>query len=66
LLAAKQRATCDFVIERAGDKVEAIKHGFHSACERAGLADVPRIHRAYHRHPNASQWRADFGRPSRA
>jgi integrase len=40
LLAAKQRATCDFVIERAGDKVEAIKQGFHRACERAGLAGV--------------------------
>jgi integrase len=40
LLAAKQRATCDFVIERAGHKVDAITHGFHSTCERAGLADV--------------------------
>jgi integrase len=40
LTTAKAAATSEFVIERAGGKVDAIKHGFHSACVRARLTDV--------------------------
>jgi integrase len=33
-------ATSNWVISRAGGSVDSIKHGFSSACERAGLVDV--------------------------
>jgi integrase len=65
-LAAKQRAICNFVIERAGDKVEAIKHGFHSACERAGLADVTPHTLRHTVVTERFTMACRFGRPSRA
>lgn len=40
LTEAKDRAVSNFVIERAGGKVESIKHGFRDACIRASLTGV--------------------------
>ena len=40
LSAAKETAVSEYVIARAGDVVGSIKHGFASACERAGLTNV--------------------------
>jgi integrase len=40
LTAAKAVATSRYVISRADGSVASIKHGFASACERAGLEDV--------------------------
>jgi len=40
LLEAREVAKTPLVIEWAGDRIDSVKHGFRSAAERAGLADV--------------------------
>jgi integrase len=56
---AKERATSRFVVEFAGGQVASIKHGFHTAAVRAGLADVS-PHTCRH---TAATWMAQAGVP---
>lgn len=59
LVAAREAAVSDYVIEYAGKKVGSIKKGFAAACERAGLDDVtPHVLRH-----TAAVWMAEAGRP---
>ena len=37
---AQAAATCEYVVEWAGDRIDRIKHGFHDAAARAELAGV--------------------------
>jgi integrase len=48
LTVAQASATSDYVIERAGGEVGSIKHGFASACARAGLSDDVTPHTMRH------------------
>jgi integrase len=59
LTAAAERATSGFVIEFGGEQVASVKHGFHTAAERAGLAGVtPHVCRH-----TAATWMAQRGGP---
>jgi integrase len=60
LAAAKANAGSPFVIERAGGEVGSIKHGFASACERAGLDDAVTPHTLRH---TAITWALQAGVP---
>jgi hypothetical protein len=62
LSAAKTTAASDCVIARAGDVVGSIKHGFASACDRAGLTDVtPPYPASYRDHLDVVSRGADLG-----
>lgn len=59
LVAAREAAVSDYVIEYAGKKVGSVKRGFASACERAGLEDVsPHVLRH-----SAAVWMVEAGWP---
>ncbi len=59
LTEAQPGRTCEHVIEWGGGPVASIKHGFHSAADRAGLSDVT-PHTLRH---TAATWMAQRGVP---
>lgn len=59
LLKAYEGRTCDYVIEWAGDRVQNIRHGFDTACQKASIKGVT-PHTLRH---TAAVWMAEDGRP---
>lgn len=59
LLAARELAVSDFVVEFAGARIDSVRTGFRAACRRAGLSGVT-PHTLRH---TAATWMAQAGVP---